>query len=314
MVCTLFPIAEPPTSQSVCVARVDPRTSPQRCPPTTGMQYISVYTTICNKPCIINPIKNISLGCHIHESHCFTEAKQRAGVPFLFHKVLEVDCNGMKYLISDHSITVRIPEGAVAMGKKVVLEIGVTLYGPFSFSRNTQPISPIIWLCFLKEDTELLKPFQVILPHFLLGVTDDEIQHHQIAFAKAHHNDYEDVQMTYEFHQCDTKPMFTTSENRSYGILETKHNCFYCIQANKTPELAMKAGYCLVRFEDFLRQEIHFCVIYFLDTCVEVRHQFNSLASIFIEGLVMLLIIGLDPFLTFKLHMVKRVLQRSRLM
>ena len=60
-------------------------------------------------------------------------------------------------------------------------------------------LSPILWLCLLEEDTELKKPFQVVLPHYLIGLSRERIKYHQVTFAKAHHSDYTfvDDQMTY---------------------------------------------------------------------------------------------------------------------
>ena len=97
-----------------------------------------------------------------HQSTYFSAAQKTANFPFLEHHILECDCNGHEYTNVEHDITLRIPEGAVAKGEKVHFEMGVTMYGSFIFPENTQPISPILWLCLLEEDTELKKPFQII--------------------------------------------------------------------------------------------------------------------------------------------------------
>ena len=102
--------------------------------------------------------------------------------------MLEIDCTGREYSNVDHDITLRIPEGAVAEGEKVQFEVGVAMYGPFIFPENTQPISPILWLC-LPEDVKLKKPFQVVLPHYLTGLSRERIQYdHQVRFTKAKHS------------------------------------------------------------------------------------------------------------------------------
>ena len=144
-------------------------------------------------------------------------------------------------------------------------EVGVAMYGPFIFPENTQPISPILWLCLLEEDAELKKPFQVVLPHYLTGLSRESIEQHQVGLIKANHNDM-DNQMSYKFQHCDAKLGFASSGYRNYGVLRTKHCCFYCLQANQTPELAMDAGYCLVRIEYSPSpqwNEIHFSAIFF---------------------------------------------------
>ena len=205
----------------------------------------------------------------------FTEAEKRAHVPFHHHKLLECDCRGQEYTIKDHDITLRIPEGAIPVGKKIHFEIAVAMFGPFRFPENMQPISPILWLC-LQEDSALTMPFQVIFPHFLSELTKEKAQYHQINFAKADHNKYfiEDGQMKYTFQPCDTKPYFASSGSRSFGVLLANHCCFYCLQANQTQELAMDAGYCLARIESFISQqrcEVYFSAVYCLPTCLRVR-------------------------------------------
>ena len=209
----------------------------------------------------------------------FDVADKTAHVPFLDHQMLECDCTGREYTNVDHDITLRIPEGAVAEGEKVHFEVGVAMYGPFIFPENTQPISPFLWLCLLEEDIELKKPFQIILPHYLTGLSKEKIEHHQVSFAKANHNDYTfvDNQMTYRFQHsiiaAEPQVLHASSGYRSYGVLVLKHCCFYCLMANKPPELAMDAEYCLVRIESPLssvRNEVYFAAIYFLDTCLKV--------------------------------------------
>ena len=67
------------------------------------------------------------------QSRYFNEAKSQANIPFLHHQVLNCDSSGQKLHIEDHDITLTIPEGAVAKGEKLYLEVGVTMYGPFVF-------------------------------------------------------------------------------------------------------------------------------------------------------------------------------------
>ena len=213
----------------------------------------------------------------VHQTTYFSTAEKTANVPFLDHGMLECDCAGREYTNINHDITLRIPEGAVAEGEKVHFEVGVTMYGPFIFPENTQPISPILWLCLLEEDAHLKEPFEVILPHYLTGLSEERIEHHQASFAKANHRDYsfEDDQMTYRFQHCVTEAqvLHASSGHKSYGVLVSKHCCFYCLLANKSVELAIDAGYCLVRIESSpssLRNEVYFSTIYFLKTCIKV--------------------------------------------
>ena len=224
----------------------------------------------------------ILLPSSINRSSHFSEAKKMAGIPFLHHTILECDHHSREYTIQDHDITLRIPEGAVSTGRKIRFEIAVAMYGPFKFEKDTQPISPILWLCF-EGGVTLNKPFHVILPHFLTGLTYEKAQYHQIVFAKAPHTvskySVENGEIKYSFQPCDTKPYFASCGGRNFGVLVTNHTCFYCLQANKTPQLAMDAGYCLARIE-YLNQrhmEVTFTAVYCLPTCLKVRNHTHSL-------------------------------------
>ena len=205
----------------------------------------------------------------------FSEAENRAYVSFLHHQVLECDSNGREYTNMDHDITLKIPEGAVPEGKIVHFEIAIALYGAFVFPSNTQPISPILWLCIMEEDVELQKPFQIVLPHYLADLSKDKMLHHRTIFAKASHNTYafQNEQMNYEFHPCKIKPRFAFNGCRGYGVLESNHCCFYCLLANQTADLVKDASHCLIRIESSLtlqRSEVYFTAVYFLDSCLKV--------------------------------------------
>ena len=209
------------------------------------------------------------------KSSYFTEAERIAKVPFLEYKQLECDSNGQEYTNVEHDITIRIPKGAVPEGKKIHFEVAVTTYGPFIFPKNTQPISPLLWLCILEEDVELQKPFQVVLPHYLAGLGKERVLHHQVVSAKASHDNskLQNDRISYEFQTCEVKPQFAFNGYRGYGVLESNHCCFYCLLANQTPELAMDASYCLIRIEyavTLQRSEVYFAAIYFLDSCLKV--------------------------------------------
>lgn len=211
----------------------------------------------------------------------FSIAEKKAHVPFLNQTILECDISGREYVNVEHDITLRIPSGAIPKGKKIHFEVGVAMYGPFTFPEGTQPISPILWLCILEEDVILEKPFQVILPHFLTGMTVNEVLRHQLKLAKATHNNctpQADHNLYYSFIPLNSNLMHhTTNEYRAYCSFEATHCCFFCLLAKVTPELAMDAGYCLIQIEvpqvltiTPLRNVVHFILIYFLETCLRV--------------------------------------------
>ena len=240
----------------------------------------------------------------------FQTAKLRGKVRFLYHHVLVCDYHGHELIIGEHDITIKVPEGAVTTGKRVYLEVGVTMFGPFNFTNNSQPISPILWLCFIPSVNDvtdrlslvLKKPIEVTLPHILTGLTSSQLQDHHVSFSKANHfnNNPEYIPILYEYefdisYDYDFQPVegnstvtFTSSENKSYGTLETFHCCFLCMEAQMSPKLVTDTSYCLVRMESSVppRSEIHFAVTYFLKTCLKVIaalhvHIFASLIIFF---------------------------------
>ena len=213
------------------------------------------------------------------KSTYFSEAEKKAGVPFLYHCILECDCLGLQYTLEDHDITLVVPKGAVSEGEKVHFEIGVTMFGPFIFPENKQPISPIVWLCLLEESYELKKPYKLIVPHFLTNISEERLQYHSVSLAKACHNEYaseNESALSYMFHDCTLNPIFTSVFTGGHGVLKTRHFCFYCLLANYSPELARDAGYLLTQINVCLsnqRNEFCFCVTYFLDTCIKVNSK-----------------------------------------
>ena len=207
----------------------------------------------------------------VQKSESFCYAEERAEIPFLHHQVLECNYMGLEHPVSDHDITLRVPKGAVPEGEAIHFEIGVTMYGPFSFPENTRPISPIIWLCLLEEDYELQKEFEIYVPHFLMHLTEQRIQHHQVCFAKAHHN-MDKHDMSYTFRQFGSQPSFISKESdeKCYAVLMSKHCCFLCLSAPNTHELALVTEYCVVRIEPS-PHEVYFLATFLLETCLQVR-------------------------------------------
>lgn len=188
--------------------------------------------------------------------------------------MVECNCHAQSYTLDGHDITLNIPDGAIDEGQVLHFEIGVALYGPFIFPENTQPISPIVWVCLL-EDAKLKKPFQLIIPHVLTQLSKEKLNHYRIVFAKANHDYFisRNGNKLYRFYGCDSEPLFVSIGHRSYGILVTNHFCFYCLEANTSAKLAIDAGYSLARIENILtpqRNEVIFCAIFFLETCIRV--------------------------------------------
>ena len=201
----------------------------------------------------------------VHQTTYFSVAEMTAHVPFLDHQMLECDCNGREYTNVDHDITLRIPEGAVAEGKKVHFEVAVTMYGPFNFPENTKLISPILWLCLLEEAAELKKPLEIVLPHYLTG----NIDQYNVGFMKANHNDYEmndSCQMFYNFRPLISDSVLVYRKNQGYAVTVTDHLCYLCLAEKESA--TNDSNYCLARVES--PHDIIFCASYLLPTCIKV--------------------------------------------
>ena len=148
------------------------------------------------------------------------------------------------------------------------------MFGPFNFRENKNPISPIVWLCVLEGDGILKKPFQLILPHYLTGLTKKGLHYHQVGFAKAGH-EFSDEKIRYSFSPCVIEPLFASFGDKGFGVLKSNHCCFYCLERNITEEKATEVSYCLGRIENVkgapTKNEVYFAAIYNLDTCMRVR-------------------------------------------
>lgn len=193
-------------------------------------------------------------------------------IPFVEEiQTFECDCEGQEFEIQQHGITVNIDRGTVAEGETVQFEYGITLFGSFIFTDNKRPISPILWLCS-NETTTFKKPITVTLPHCLVGLTEEEISHFEVSFAKANHNRCEiscDGQQVFIFNPSPSPQSFDGSS----GVLNTYHCCFLCIVAKNTHEIALRAGYCLSCIDyspSPTQHEIYVCATFLLQSCLEV--------------------------------------------
>lgn len=181
--------------------------------------------------------------------------------------VYTYDSSGGDYYNPDHEFGFRIPKGAIMEGVSIHIAVSVSLTTPIVFPQNMKPVSATIGLCIQQiPQFEFLIPVEVTLPHFL-DLTDDSTDaSHDLCFLKASHELNQEQQ--YIFKAADGRPFFPSSE--LYGKLSTHHFCYLCI-AETTPERTAKASYCLI---SVIRKSpswaIHFCVAYFLPSCIKV--------------------------------------------
>ena len=118
-----------------------------------------------------------------------------------------------------------------------------------------------------KPNFQFLKPV-VMLPHYLDLTSEDDSCNLGVKFLSAGHA--MNSNQMYEFQQIESdKGIF----KNNFGILHTKHFCFPCIVAKITPQYISKVKHYLVGYSvesQMDGQKLHFCVAYFLKTCIEV--------------------------------------------
>ena len=176
--------------------------------------------------------------------------------------------NGIAYNSKKHGIKLRFPAGAVTKGTLDV-EVGVLLSGPFTFSANVKPVSPILWLC-VKENRyhRFSKPISVTLPHFLdCNLLEEQ---NKFAFFTATHNDsVTDQLFTFKEVSADHCKFLPSS-----GTLTTRRCCFICIAYKEPEDMINKSNYCLIcvtpRNIVQPRFIMHFYLTFDLKTYIEV--------------------------------------------
>ena len=206
-------------------------------------------------------------------------ANQRAQVPFIYHEIFKCNHYGFSYTNKRHGIRVIIPEGAITVGEKVHFEIGLTWYDRFHFLENTRPISPILWICSLEKNVKLNKRFKIVLPHFLTGLSKNKANELKICFSKANHNNFiiQNDKILYRFESLGAEPQLFNYEGYSYGAMETRHCCFYCLQAGQSQQLEANTTFCLARISELstkpLQHTLYFVAVYFLETCIRAVEE-----------------------------------------
>ncbi len=176
------------------------------------------------------------------------------------------ECDEKGACLQVDDIEVTIPAGAISPGVTVHVEMGVALYGPFTFAENCQPVSPILWFC-TQEGVEFNLPVTFKLPHIVMD--DGGVR---LAFAKANHLEKGSNGM-FSFKEINSgsSTKFVHYRYRHYGVLTTWHHCFLCIQAEaKGRDLSAQMGYCLhivTKQEDPFTYKI---ILLSLETCFNV--------------------------------------------
>ena len=190
-------------------------------------------------------------------------------VPFIKpRQILEFDSTGAVFTGFDE-IKIDIPPNAILDGVRGRLEVGVCLYGPFKFEEDYRPISPILWLC-LQGNIHLEKPIKVTLPHILPDLSEEDLASSGVGFAKAIHDCVTNAsgEGVFQFQASLDKASYYSCGGKGYGVLQTDHFCFTCLEAKKKHKIAERVGYRLTCVK--APSTLFLVVTYFLDTCLAV--------------------------------------------
>lgn len=192
--------------------------------------------------------------------------------------------NGGQYTSESHDIRITIPKGAIKKHMVVHLQVGVAIYGPFSFPDANRPVSPIIWIS-VTPNTNLKKPIEITVPHFVRASSQSSPKN--LVFLKAACR----IKSTSRTKKYEAKYHFSKVaennqqfNNESYGTVFTKDSCFFCIVGDTISNSTLRANYCLIpvipKPVAQTTWRIHYYVIYLLKTYIHVSVNDNKHAKV----------------------------------
>ena len=185
---------------------------------------------------------------------------------------LECTHHGMSYHDENNDFKLEIPEGAIAEGVTLSIDIGVALYGPFQFPQDLRPVSPVFWVCVRQlQFFQFLKPVIVTLPHFLSLKDQDDIKALGLTFLKAKHE--RNPHQMYEFHQAGGTVYFEPL--KKCGVFKTTHLCSLCISCKDTMEAIKKANFCISAIipQTIASSYADFYLTFLLKTCLSKLNE-----------------------------------------
>ena len=204
---------------------------------------------------------------------------------------LQVDCKGKEYASPDDGYAFSIPPGSIPEGKTITFKHGIVSdgpFGPFEFPTDVRPVSSILSLHATIEQP-LLKPIEIALPHIIHCENADD--HKQLAVFKATCNDFRigrNGEHIFSFKKVSSANLtIMMCQGFPYAKFSTCHCCYMCYGVC-SKEDTDNALFCFVEaIPRVIRQSrplIHFCVIFFLPTCLKVfMLQEHSYTIIFVD-------------------------------
>ena len=132
---------------------------------------------------------------------------------------------GGKLLIDEHSVTITVPEGAVADGNEVQIEAAASLIGPYIIPKGFHPVSAYVWI---GASYTFKKIVQVEIEHHaVLSQPEDILQMYMLTASCKDRFVGKDGQGMYEMHEAIYQPQCTIKG--SICIYSTDHFCSNCL-------------------------------------------------------------------------------------
>ena len=202
------------------------------------------------------------------------------GVEFWDQKVIPCTSKGVDFNFEQYDIALHVPEGAVAKGELVDIQLSVVSRARFSYPASMKIISPVIWLCTRHTKLEVFqKPVEITLAHFFDAATDDPCQ--KLCFLKGNHMPSVMSGGAAKRHYRLVEANGKSSFHEDYGMLSTKHFnfCFACVAValESQDRFIYKSKYYLVagipKEITTPQWSVFFCVTFHLKTCLEVSEN-----------------------------------------
>ena len=200
----------------------------------------------------------------------------------LREKELTVISDGAYFISPGDGYIISVPPGAVHKGETITLKHGVVPhggFGQFQFPDGMRPVSPII---FVQSTTKhkFHKPIEIAMPHYINLETVDDCS--KLGVFKACHAIKNSVP-TYCFEEQPRQNMshFTVRSEElgtviPYVAYSTEHCCYWCVGTYSKEYTDNLTMFCLTEARPKSTEEsreltIHYCLSYYLPTCLKVR-------------------------------------------
>jgi len=178
------------------------------------------------------------------------------------------DSEGGKLVIDEHSITITIPKGAIAEGKRVQIQAAASLIGPYIIPEGYHPVSAYVWI---GASYKFRKQVQVQIEHHAALSQPEDIL--QLSMLTACYKDKivrNNSQDAYTMHKAAYQPQCEIGE--SFCIYSTDCFCSNCVakETEKIPDRIVVYHMLPKSYEltDHFSSEICFC--YNLECCKKV--------------------------------------------